>query len=274
MAVSNALHFSAHSVCSFPILRSTSPILYLETKPVICTMKLNFLFIPLLTSCLVTNLFSQSKWQFGLNFSPDICYRQLINHSGDPMLNSFIAQRNEQETFRVTYTAGLGALYNINDKWGIETGLYFSDKGFQNTAVPITTSTQPDGTGDFAYSTFHYLYLEIPVKLNMNLPLNKKTALIGGIGIGNNLYLSNYSEMFLGNNGKYTTLGHNTDNSGLYNPYFISGLISLGIARQFNEQLSMRIEPLYRAGISSIVDAPIHCRLNSVGLNFGLWLRG
>lgn len=181
--------------------------------------------------------------------------------------------RNEQETFRVTYTAGLGALYNINDKWGLETGLYFSDKGFQINDLRITTSAQPDGTGDVGYGVNHYLYLDIPVKLNRKFPINSKNAFIGSIGLGNHIYLDNFSELFLVKNGKVTKMGHNSDQSSNYTPYYASTLISIGFEHQFNEQFSARIEPIYRKGLSTSIDAPIHNLFNSLGLNFGLWLR-
>lgn len=235
-------------------------------------MKLKYLSI-CLSLIFFSQLNAQSKWLFGLNFSPDICYRQLSNHAGDAMLDDFIRMRNEREVYRISYSLGLGARYEINKKLSLESGLYFSDKGFQTTETPITTAGQPDGTDDYAFSVYHYLYLEIPIKALIKFPLNDKNSLFCSAGLGNNFYLGNYTETYLVDNGKTSNLSHNKDNSSQYNPYFVSGLISLGFEHNFNDQFSMRIEPIYRMGLSSTVDEPIHTRLSSFGLNLGLWMR-
>jgi hypothetical protein len=72
-----------------------------------------------------------NRFQVGINFSADACFRALKNSDGAASSDMVIIQRNNLETYRLGYTAGLNFCLNISEKFGIETGVQYSLKGFQ-----------------------------------------------------------------------------------------------------------------------------------------------
>ena len=110
--------------------------------------QLTFLLL-LLTSCL---LFGQGKESstpdlkrvlIGFNVSPNICYRTLKVNDGSSSSAGIVMSRNENETVKLGYSAGLNMCFNLKRYFGIEAGIQYSDKGFRSKMV-ILNPLQPD----------------------------------------------------------------------------------------------------------------------------------
>jgi hypothetical protein len=71
------------------------------------------------------------KFQFGINFSPDFAYRVLKNNDGTSDKDFIIDVRNKTETIKLGYTAGVNVFFNIKKTIGLETGIQYSNKGYQ-----------------------------------------------------------------------------------------------------------------------------------------------
>jgi hypothetical protein len=71
------------------------------------------------------------KIQFGINFSPDFAYRILKNNDVTSDKDFIIDVRNKVETAKLGYTAGLNVCFNIKKTIGLETGIQYSNKGYQ-----------------------------------------------------------------------------------------------------------------------------------------------
>ncbi len=81
--------------------------------------------------------------QIGINISPDICFRTLKNNDGSSRSDIFMKLSNENETVKVGYTAGLNVCLNIKKFVGIETGIQYSNKGYQTKMKELILG-QPD----------------------------------------------------------------------------------------------------------------------------------
>ncbi len=77
--------------------------------------------------------------QIGMNVSPDIGFRTLQNKDGSPSSNAIIQYNNEHETVKIRYTAGLNICFNIKRNIGLETGIQYSNKGYQTKFNDLMT---------------------------------------------------------------------------------------------------------------------------------------
>ena len=96
----------------------------------------------LVLSVLTINLYGQqkkikssssafNKIQLGVNFSSDINYRTLKNEGENSSTDIVLKARNENEIPKFGYTGGVSIGLNFNRFIGIETGIQYSNKGYQ-----------------------------------------------------------------------------------------------------------------------------------------------
>ena len=72
-----------------------------------------------------------NKILIGYNFSSDYNYRSLKNSNNKPMTEVVIESRNKTEIAKFGYTTGINILFNCTKNWGLETGLQYSNNGYQ-----------------------------------------------------------------------------------------------------------------------------------------------
>ncbi|MEA3497335.1 MAG: hypothetical protein U9R42_15010, partial [Bacteroidota bacterium] len=58
-----------------------------------------------------------------------------------------------------------------------------------------------------------------------------------------------------------------------FNSINFSILVGMGLEYEINELLKLKIEPIYRRSINSIIDAPIKSHLFSIGLGTALYYK-
>ncbi len=246
-------------------------------------------FASLVVCFLVINTYSQEvpsigykKFQLGVNFSSDVCYRTLANNNGESIVDGIIDWRNESEIPKFGYTTGLNVVYSLKRNISFETGLQFSNKGYQTETMdliygdqidPVTGVISPESSDTKAPTKSKYIYsdyyLEVPVKANFTFG-KRKVRFITSAGIAVNLFIAETKTVV------YTYIGGSTKQKD-YSSYFsyniinLSPTVSFGIDWKITPKMDLRAEPTIRYGVLKIIDMPVTGYLWNYGLNVGCY---
>lgn len=243
-------------------------------------------FASLFVFFLVINAYSQevpsvgfNKFQLGVNFSSDVCFRTLNQNDGSS-LYGMIKTRNKLEIPKFGYTTGLNFVYNLSKTIGLETGVQFSDKGHQTETIdlpyvsgptagviiPGTIGTKAPRKAKYNYSDF---YLEVPIKANFSFG-NRKVRFIASAGMAVSFFIGERETAFYTYNDGSTK---RIDNSTYFRSNIInfSPMASFGIDWKITPKINLKTEPAVRCGIIKITDTPITQYLWNCGLNVGCY---
>lgn len=208
--------------------------------------------------------------QIGLSFSPDVNYRTLVAEDNAQWIKEL---RDEDELPMFGFTTGLNVAYNFTRMFGIETGIQYSLKGFEEkwedgfNPIQIIDPNIPARMK--AINSFHYL--DIPIKGNITVGKGK-LRFIGSIGLVVNVYLASswtgISESQSGERSRSVTKEPYD-----YQAVNISPMVSAGIDWKLNDRMSLQAKPTFRYGVLSIIDAPIKGFLWSGGIDLA-WYFG
>lgn len=221
--------------------------------------------------------------EIGVVVSPDLTYRILCNRNGDAVSNYIEDDRNAKETPKPGVTAGFTFGYRFTQAVGIETGIMYSDKGYQAKKRGLTYGDMIDPRYGFVYSTsgtnsptkvrfvYDFHYVGIPVKANFRFGGHqwKGIATIGAIAE----FLTastNTAALFYENGPADRSTEMASDDFKVFN---LSATVSAGVEYTINESMSVRVEPTFRFGALPIIDAPITSYLYSAGLQIGYYYR-
>ena len=224
-----------------------------------------------------------NRFTLGLYFSPDVADRLLKSTDGNQATEVLIDSRNPTELAKFGYTTGVSIAYHITDHFSIESGIEHSNKGFKTKKQKLTFGEIIDpnrrpgfGDPDLSASTevrtiYNYDYIGIPIKLNYTAGKGK-LKFISSIGFTAE-YLLNASStrvMYTENEDPDCT----TEKSDFhYRTFSLSPSISAGVDYQLNPRMSLRAMPSVRAGVISIIDAPITAYLYNFGFQMGWYMR-
>lgn len=217
----------------------------------------------------------QKKWAIGLTYSPDFCYRVSYEKS------SFLALANIKESPKYGFTSGVNILYQLLDRVGVEFGVLYNNKGekMYSNSSSSSTWTTPDGTSaSYAIketkSTLAYQYLEIPLKINVNLVNKNKLKLFPSLGCSMNVFMGkNTTTTFIYDDGhKEKNVSHEYEPKNIPTSEF-SLLVGVGVSYDLNQRLFLKLEPSFRTFIRPLVDSPVSGTLYSVGANAGIYMK-
>lgn len=210
------------------------------------------------------------KVQLGINFSPDICFRTLVN-KGDYWSDGTVKARNKTETIKAGYTAGLNLCFHIKKKVDFEFGLQYSNKGYQNTKKfdPFYIQLDPSVPNEIKFIS-NFNCIDIPVKVNFIIGKNK-IRLITSTGVTTNLFINATRTTFsyYSDHTEKETIEANYERPD--NNINFSMRISAGIDYKINERMNLRVEPTFTHGILTLDSSPIKCYLYNGGLNVGFY---
>lgn len=211
------------------------------------------------------------KWSFGVYFSPDFCYRTLRNHDGSEGASIAISKRNDFEIPKLGYSTGFIVQRRLNDLFSIESGIGFNDKGFRTKSLPVTSLDDPDGVNISLTSSYHYLFLNVPLKGNYHIKMNDKWKFSVGLGIEYNAYIDNYIKSDYYYIEGYTTRSRFNDKRYIYNytDFHLMATGNIGFEYIVNKTVSLRAEPTFRRALNSFVDEAVHAYLWNVGISVG-----
>lgn len=202
----------------------------------------------------------------GLIFSPDYTYRSL---QADPGVEGIAKHRDNFEIPKFGFTTGASVLYGFSNRVVFESGLLFSDKGEKTKEMPYTTLEPDSMTPKSGNHNHHYYYLDIPTKVNYYLTTGRVKFFVSG-GASTNIFLQEKrTSAYTYANGRIenrTVTG--TTNFSRVNLAVIAGA---GVELEVADHLQLRVEPVYRRSVISIIQAPIKGYLYSAGVNFGVY---
>jgi len=208
------------------------------------------------------------KVQFGISVSPDVCFRTLKSNDGSSATDVLIDQRNDMETIKPGYTPGLNVCFNIKKFVGLETGIQYSNQGYQTEKQDLVY-LQPDPIlpSQLKY-VYNYHCIGIPVKVNFTKG-EKKVRFFTSVGLTTNIFIKETQTTF-------SYFSDHTDKktsqtSFDYNKVNISPTLSVGIDYKINDRMNLRVEPTFRYGVLKIIDTPVTGYLYSAGLNFSYY---
>ena len=211
-----------------------------------------------------------NRFQIGVNFSPDACFRTLKNSDGSSTSDFVIDMRNDTEIIKFGYTTGVNFQYNLNRFWGVSLGVHYSNKGYQNKKIDVVPPTpQPDPAlpKQFKFiQNFHTL--DLPLKLNFTAGGNK-FRFTTGIGAAANFLLNETQTSVIYYSDRTTRNSESSGNN--YKKLNFSPFLSVGIDYQINENMNVRMEPTIRYGVNHIIDAPVTGYLFNAGVNVGYY---
>jgi hypothetical protein len=209
--------------------------------------------------------------QIGINLSPDICFRKLENNDGSSMSDVLINIFDESQIFKIGYTAGLNVCYNLKKNVSIETGLHYSNKGYQTKMQSLSFGTIDPSIPNQSKFVYNFYYIDIPVKANFTIG-KKKLRFFTSVGLTTNIFIKEtVTSVLIYSNRTDRKANPSAFN---YNNLNLSPTVSIGIDYKINSKMNLRIEPTFRYGLLTIIDSPITGYLYSGGLNiaycFGL----
>ncbi len=218
----------------------------------------------------------------GAYFSPDNAFRLLENTDTSATADLILDQREATEISKLGYTAGLSLIFHWSNHFALETGLTFSNKGYQTSKRNLTFGDLIDPRLGFIYPSnntnlpaqykfiYAYHYLGMPVNLNYTFG-EKRCRFISSVGVTAE-YLLNVRSTSV----EYYEDGHKErkrgNDSSNYNRFNLSPSLSVGISYQLNEQMSLRAMPTARFGVLPIIDSPITGYLYNMGMQFGCYI--
>lgn len=230
-----------------------------------------FVLFPVSAICNTGDSIHPDRMQLGVIYSPDYCYRTLKT-TGESKWMAIM--RDTMEIPKFGYTTGLNFIYKISTRWSAETEVLFSDKGFQTKKYApegrvISSTPSAKQPLKIAYLN-HYYYLDVPIKLNYYIYLGKINFFLSA-GVSVNTFL----------NQTVTTLTTYTDGSTDMNikkttrpssfekiNFALTG--GLGMNYNLTEKYTLKIEPVYKHSITSIINAPVKSYLYTAGMNVGI----
>jgi hypothetical protein len=214
---------------------------------------------------------SNKKFSVGINFSPDYAYSILKSpETGE-------VEKDDREYPRFGFTSGIVAKYKFLTRLTLESGLQFSNKGYN-----LKVSEQKKETYSYGYNQLYnpsilieatakvqYYYLGIPLKINYYL-VQKKFNLYVSFGASADYYLDAKAKDVIEYSDRTEILRNNIYNFGL-NKFNFVGLAGFGVESSLSKKLKIRIEPVFRYSFTPVAEIYKNEYLHSVGLNFVLF---
>jgi len=197
------------------------------------------------------------KILIGASFSPNYCYRTLINNGGGSITSSAISFRNSYEIPKYGYSTGINLFYELTSHIEFGAGFSYSNIGFQIDTKDLTWDNSFSNPAFVPPPNLFvtYNYIDIPLKVFFSYG-NKRIRFISGIGINGNILVNN------------TSLS-----SSFIDEYNISPEISLGIECRLYSRMYLRAEPSFQYEILSTIresDLVLEQHLWSAGVNVSL----
>jgi hypothetical protein len=216
------------------------------------------------------NIDKPKKFQIGFSFSPDICYRSLINQEGSWQDGEIIKVRNSIEIPNIGYHAGLSFGYNFKKWLGLEIGVQLSNNRYATKYIVLHPLVPEPGLPEKLKNYYDKYYIDIPLKINF-MAGNKKLHFFSGIGFSADLFIQeNLLIIYKYSDGSTKKLRQKQVD--LYKKMVLSVIAEAGMEYSISKRFSLRIVPVFRYNILNIINTPITSRLWSGGLNIGFYV--
>jgi len=205
----------------------------------------------------------------GIIFSNDYAYRSLTS-DGSSISNLISQSRDEMEIPKYSYTAGISYMMSAFIKnFLIESGLFFSDKGY---GTKLVNAYFPSGTTGTYSVDYKYYYLDIPLLANYMLQY-KKIRFYVTTGVALNIFITASTNTIL----NYTdgpTFTYSEKNDPRLSSLDLSFNAGIGASYDISKRIFIKIEPAYRRFLTpDVSNVPIKEYPYSFGIITGVYYR-
>lgn len=196
-----------------------------------------------------------NKYQIGLNVSPDYCY---------------ISISSIYEIPKAGLTTGLNAVCNFNKRVGLETGLHYSNKGFQTKMIDLNYFEPDPLAPTKAKFIYNLNFIDVPLKANFTFG-SRKIRFFTSVGLTTNFLIkeTQTNVKVYSDRTDIETINQADNGTRSVN---LSPNLSFGIDYKLNDNSHLRVEPTFRSAIFKMVDTGSPGNLISAGLNISYYL--
>jgi len=222
-----------------------------------------------------------TRVMIGLNVTPDMGYRirtENRNHRNYSYFQNFGFSSYEKEVPKLGFSAGMTMSFYFSRKVGIETGIQFANRGFTHEIdylaqinMDPSIALAPPFYGlipETIAQNYNWNYLEYPMRLVI-VTGKQEMKFVASAGVCAGIFLNAHRTTIItyvnGNEEK-----GKSEISG-YRPFSISPQVSFGADFQVSPLMNIRIEPIARYGLLSLIDSPINTNLISGGVLFSFY---
>lgn len=211
----------------------------------------------------------KDKILIGYNFSADYNYRTLKNNDGKSSNDEIITSRNEFEIFKFGYSTGLNLYFNAAKNWAFETGIQYSNNGYQTKKLDLSFEIPDDAFPSNVKFIYSYQYLGIPIKAKFSFG-KKNIRFVSGVGVLTNFLVNANTKI------KSSYLSGREENKtestkSNFKKINIVPAISFGVDYKMCRNIHLMAEPTFRYSLLNTKDASITENLWNLGLNIGLY---
>lgn len=211
----------------------------------------------------------QQLW-VGITVSPDYNNRTL---SSDGSMAADIVKdsRDKREMGQFGYTAGLAVHYNLSEQWSIEAGVQYAQKGYRTKKENLVWQQPSPAFPTTSKFIYDYFFIDIPLQATYTTGTGN-CRFFYSAGLALNIFLEGEATGIFeyANGSKDKSTGPATTNEKKLS---LSPLLSAGIDYTFKPNMHFRLAPVFRYGITKMIDAPVSERLWNAGLNLGFYYR-
>ena len=220
-------------------------------------MLLLLIILPLFSVGQTSEINNQRNLMLGVRFSPDL---------SSAIVTDALFPDNSSLSFG--FTTGLTALLPLSEAVILESGIYYARKTYKETDIKLT-----DIHGnliDVAWYKSDFNYLDIPLKLNINV-LQSDVNMFISFGGSAGFPLSNSSRQKIKLDDGTEEI-HEENGPDLEKMNF-SAIIGIGIDYVVSPKFTLRAEPVYRQSLTSAIESDTRYYLYSSGLNLAVLYR-
>ncbi|WP_235294003.1 outer membrane beta-barrel protein [Portibacter lacus] len=219
--------------------------------------------------------FSQMKTSIDAIGSLDYSYRSITTSSSDEFIKGLVERRNEGETGKVAWNAGLNLNRKLSKKIFLKTGVRFISTGYNGPVEEVTWGSQHDGNGGQIEDPslpkeiqikYNYWFIEIPLGIRWEINENKFAPFLEA-GVAPSLYLRTRSALV---SDQDKEISFSDDRVNKMNNIHAYGFISFGGNYTINEKYQLFAQPIFRYHLTKLADTPIREHLYSGGIELGI----
>lgn len=203
-------------------------------------------------------------FQIGGIGSTNMCFRTLENTRSEMSVDQLIDLRNQGETMKFGYHAGIGFCINVSENFGVETGIQYANMGFETQLMDYIYVSYDPSLPIKGRSIYNLNYIQIPLKGNIFVGKGK-VKFYSSIGVQTNA-LVNQNETIVKKFEDGRTEYEVFDSNYPLEKVHFSGMIEAGIDVKFSKFLHLRAAPNFSHSIGRVVDAHLSTYLWSAGM--------
>ncbi len=211
----------------------------------------------------------KDKILIGYNFSSDYNYRVFKNNDGKAFYDVIIKSRNEFEIFKFGYTTGLNLCFNTSKNWAFETGIQYSNNGYQTKKLDLSFEIPDDAFPSKVKFIYSYQYFGIPIKARLSFG-KKNIRFVSGVSVLTNFLINAKTKIkssYLSGREENKTESTKSD----FKKINILPAISFGVDYKICGNIHLTAEPTFRYSLLNTKSAPITENLWNMGVNVGFY---